>query len=199
MALVVVSIGRFFCSEYLRIGYSFLCKYLHFLGQFGNPHYWLDPENGKIIADQIRTQLSQIDPENAGIYTKNYTQFVNTLNKKIAQWKQQLAPLNTHTFITYHSVWNYFFKAFKLQSIGELEPLPGIPPTTKHIAKLKKSAVNQTPRPIILTANYYPPKIGIAFAQSINTTHLVLTPHVDNKKTTTYLDLFDVIIETLTQ
>src|SRR5215216_4473122 len=37
----------------------------------GNPHYWLDPENGRRIAKLFRETFSQLDPKNASVYAAN--------------------------------------------------------------------------------------------------------------------------------
>src|SRR5437870_12852889 len=38
---------------------------------FGNPHYWLDPLNGKIIARNIANGLERVDPSNKTFYEAN--------------------------------------------------------------------------------------------------------------------------------
>src|SRR5262245_47987458 len=52
---------------------------------FGNPHYWLDPANGKIIADRITATLAKLDPANAAFYEANLRKFKERLEKKIAE------------------------------------------------------------------------------------------------------------------
>src|SRR5436305_9292588 len=37
----------------------------------GNPHYWLPPENAKIIAREIAQRLSQLDPAGRAAYEQN--------------------------------------------------------------------------------------------------------------------------------
>lgn len=46
----------------------------------GNPHYWLDPYNGRIIARNICRRLKQLDPEHAGDYDRNLAAFVLKLD-----------------------------------------------------------------------------------------------------------------------
>ena len=165
----------------------------------GNPHYWLNPKNGKIIAKQIQTHLSQIDPKNKATFQKNYVQFAQQLDQKMIQWQQQMTALKNQTFITYHKVWTYFFDAFDLTVIGHLEPLPGIPPTTKHLRQLNESVKKQTNPPLIITSNYYPSQIGTRLAQQIKSSHHILEPTIKNSTDYSYIDLFDTIIASLTQ
>ena len=165
----------------------------------GNPHYWLNPQNGKVIAKQIQTHLSQISPENKVTFQKNYTQFAQKLDQKMIQWQQQMTTLKDRSFITYHKVWSYFFDAFDLTIIGHLEPLPGIPPTTKHLKTLNKKINQQTTPPLIITSNYYPDQIGTRLAQQIKSSHHILEPTIKNSTDYSYIVLFDTIIATLTQ
>jgi len=46
----------------------------------GNPHYWLDPSNGRIIARNICRRLKQLDPEHAGDYDRNLAAFLLNLD-----------------------------------------------------------------------------------------------------------------------
>ena len=39
--------------------------------RMGNPHYWLDPENGKIIAENITKALISVDPVGREFYENN--------------------------------------------------------------------------------------------------------------------------------
>ncbi len=46
----------------------------------GNPHYWLDPYNGRIIAKNICQRLKQLDPEHARDYDRNLAAFLLKLD-----------------------------------------------------------------------------------------------------------------------
>ncbi|HVO29720.1 MAG TPA: zinc ABC transporter substrate-binding protein, partial [bacterium] len=41
----------------------------------GNPHYWLDPENGRIMAREIAARLADVDPSGKATYEKNLADF----------------------------------------------------------------------------------------------------------------------------
>ncbi|RAP31540.1 hypothetical protein DID78_00885 [Candidatus Marinamargulisbacteria bacterium SCGC AG-343-D04] len=163
----------------------------------GNPHYWLNPENGKLIAKEIYNRLSKIDPPNQKSYEKNYLEFIQELNRKITIWKEESKKLQQYQFITYHKVWSYFFDAFKLKSIGELEPLPGIPPNINHLLKLQNSVLANKKKPIIITANYYPPHIAQSFAKKIEGKSVILPANVGEAGIKNYIDYFDYIFYTL--
>jgi zinc/manganese transport system substrate-binding protein len=102
----------------------------------GNPHYWLDPANGAIIAEHIAMALSKADPSHANLYTANAKKFKEEAEQKIKAWEVRLTPLKGSAIITYHSSWVYFAKAYGLRIVGYVEPFPGIPPTAKHLQLL---------------------------------------------------------------
>ncbi len=103
---------------------------------FGNPHYWLNPENGIIIAQNILAELQKIDPANAAVYSAHFEQFKKECLDKTEAWKTRLKLLNGAKIITYHSSWAYWADAFGFSIVAKVEPYPGIPPTGIHLADL---------------------------------------------------------------
>lgn len=102
----------------------------------GNPHYQLDPVNGKFMAKNITEGLKRVDPQNALYYENNYQQFLKTLAGKLTGWFKAMEPLKGKKIITYHASWPYFAQRFGLTIANTVEPKPGIPPSTKHIKEL---------------------------------------------------------------
>lgn len=167
--------------------------------KYGNPHYWLNPNNGKIIARQIRDALITLDPDHTQDYTQNTMAFEQEIDKKMVHWSNQLQPLTQTPIITYHKIWPYFFEAFHLTAVGELEPLPGIPPTTKHLATLKQESKKSSVPILVLSANYYPDYVGRTFAKDIHGTFKHLPVNSGEKGITSYIGLFDYLVKELTQ
>jgi zinc/manganese transport system substrate-binding protein len=102
----------------------------------GNPHYWLDPRNGSVVADNIAAALAKSDPGHADLFKTNAGKFKEETVKRFAYWKAKMAAVNGKAIITYHSSWVYFAKAFGMRIVGMVEPYPGIPPTAKHLQEL---------------------------------------------------------------
>jgi len=102
----------------------------------GNPHYWLDPANGAIIAGTVRDALSKADPSHAAFFAANAEKFRAEAEAGSEKWRARMAPLKGAALVTYHSSWSYFAKAFGLRIIGQVEPYPGIPPTARHLQGL---------------------------------------------------------------
>src|SRR5580765_8274543 len=59
---------------------------------YGNPHYWLDPLNGKVIARNIANGLERIDPSNKSTYEANLQTFYKTIDAKMKDWQVKMAP-----------------------------------------------------------------------------------------------------------
>ena len=163
----------------------------------GNPHYWLDPENGRLMARGIAGRLSELDPDGKATYAANLAAFEKTLTAKEAEWTQKLAPLAGQPIITYHRSWSYFAKRFKLEVVDFIEPKPGIPPTPGHTLELIKRIQAQGIKLILMEVFYdkrYPELIA-----SKTPVKLAAVPNsVGGTQTvTTYFELFDTIVATV--
>ncbi len=120
----------------------------------GNPHYWLDPANGPVIAEHVREALTKADPGHAALFQANAKRFREESDKKRAEWQARLAPLQGTAVVTYHSSWVYFAKAYDLRIVGMVEPFPGIPPTAKHLQELVDRIKSQHAK-ILIQEPYY--------------------------------------------
>ena len=100
----------------------------------GNPHYVVDPLNAKIVARNIAEAFCALDPKAADTYRANLKRFTDTLEGKLAEWQQQLAPFQGQQVVAYHNSWLYFGERFGLRIDLFLEPKPGVPPTPRHLA-----------------------------------------------------------------
>src|SRR5512134_1998548 len=107
---------------------------------FGNPHYWLDPRNGAVVAKTVAEAFAQADAANAAAYRARATAFESDAR---AAWERNAArakALASRALFTYHRSWSYFADAFGLEVVDTVEPVPGIPPTARHLAELVAQA-----------------------------------------------------------
>ena len=102
----------------------------------GNPHYNLDPVNGKVIAETIAAALSRQSPKNQETFQRNLKTYLEELDRWIPRWQEMAAPLKGVKFVPYHLEWTYFAKRYGLQQIGTVEIKPGIEPTPNHLVTL---------------------------------------------------------------
>jgi zinc/manganese transport system substrate-binding protein len=102
----------------------------------GNPHFVLDWHNVPALARFIAAALGRVDAGGASVYQNNLNAFLARWKSKSAEWDQQAAALHGKAVIQYHRLFNYFVLRTGLKIVGELEPKPGIPPTSRHIEEL---------------------------------------------------------------
>lgn len=164
----------------------------------GNPHYWLDPENGRKIARAIAARLSQIDPGHSANFQSNLSQFESTLSSKEAQWSQAMAAYRGTSVIGYHSTFDYFINSYGMKIVGFVEPKPGIPPTPQHTLELigtaKSSAVKY-----VFVEPYHNPNDARSIASGAGATVLTVPTSVGGVAgVNSYTDLFDTIIRIIT-
>lgn len=162
---------------------------------YGNPHYWLDPANGRVIARAIAAKLTALDPAGAADYAKNLADFESKLKAGEARWAARLAPFKGAKIVTYHSSWPNFAKAFGLDVVGFLEPKPGIPPSPQHKLEII-NLMNAQKIPVILMEVYFDKKDPDFVASKTGATVVVIPPSVGGEPAAKdYISLFDVDVE----
>jgi zinc/manganese transport system substrate-binding protein len=165
----------------------------------GNPHYWLDPENGLRIAKGIADKLSEVRPGDAAYFAQRYADFEQRLKQADQRWLDQMKPYAGRKIVTYHRSWPNFAAHFHLDVVGYVEPRPGIPPSPQHTVEL----IGQMRRDnikVICVEPYFDLKTPNAIARDTGGQVLVLTPSVGGEKEITdYFKLFDYDINKLKQ
>ncbi len=165
----------------------------------GNPHYWLDPRNGKIIAQNVAGGLSQADPSNAAVYKSNADTFGKRLDSAWQIWSSRAAAFKGTPVISYHSTWAYFANAFGIDVVGFIEPKPGIEPTASHTAELidimKKRNVK-----VIFREPYFSDRAPNALAKETGAVVYNVPSSVGGTdEAHDYFSLFDALVNTLTK
>jgi zinc/manganese transport system substrate-binding protein len=164
---------------------------------FGNPHFLLDPLNVKLIATQIASHLTQVDPKSADLFKANLKKFTSALDLKLAEWQKQLAPYSGAKIVTYHQDFVYFAERFKLEVVETLEPKPGIAPSPAHLAKVIATMKADNAR-VILVQPYQNRKTAETVARQTNAVVLDIGQQPGAlKNTDTYFELMDYIVGTL--
>lgn len=163
----------------------------------GNPHYWLNPENGRLIARAIARRLSVIDPENAGKYKANLAAFEERLAQKEKDWDAAAAAFKGIKVVTYHNSWPSFARRFGLDVVDFVEPKPGIPPSPAHIhsliARIKAEGVS-----LLMVEPYFDQKLPKKVAAEAGVPLVIIPPSVGGEEgIKTYFDLFDRQLELL--
>jgi zinc/manganese transport system substrate-binding protein len=163
----------------------------------GNPHYWLDPGNGRVIARSIKNKLSQLDPSNQAFFEQRYAAFDQRLAAAEKRWDAAMAPYKGTKVVTYHRSWPNFMERFGLNVIGYVEPKPGIPPSPSHTIDLVNEMKRQGVK-VIVVEPYFDLKTPKSVAAQVGGTVLVLAPSVGGtKEATDYVQLFEYNVGTI--
>jgi ABC-type Zn uptake system ZnuABC Zn-binding protein ZnuA len=163
----------------------------------GNPHYWLDPGNGRFIAQAIRDKLSSLDSANKAYFAARYDDFDKRLAAAEKRWDATMAPFKGTKIVTYHRSWPNFTERWGLDVIGYVEPKPGIPPSPSHTLELIQEMKRQNVK-LIVVEPYFDLKTPRSIANQVGGQVLVLAPSVGGtKEATDYIRLFDYDVSTL--
>ena len=157
----------------------------------GNPHYWMDPENGKIIAREIFDTLVKMRPNERSYFEPRLNDFVSRVSAAEKRWLDMMAPYKGIKVVSYHRSFSNFAERFGLDIVGYVEPKPGIPPTPQHtldlINQMKKDNVK-----IVLVEPYFDVKTPNAIGRETGAEVLIMPPSVGgNKDVPDYIKLFD--------
>jgi zinc/manganese transport system substrate-binding protein len=162
----------------------------------GNPHYWLDPRNGAIVAQTIAEALATIDPDHAAGYRARADAFAQAAEASWAKNKAVAEALPVKAMITYHRSWLYFGNAFGIEIAGEAEPVPGIPPTGRHLAELVE-IVKTRKIPFFLQEPYFSDDAGKFLAREGGLRVVVMSPTCNSPAAGSYLAHFDEVLNAL--
>jgi zinc/manganese transport system substrate-binding protein len=163
----------------------------------GNPHYWLDPNNGRLMAKAIQNKLSDMSRADAAYFAQRYDDFDKRLAEAEKRWKAAMAPYKGLKVVTYHRSWPNFADAFGLDVIGYVEPKPGIPPSPAHTLDLQQEMKAKNVK-ILLVEPYFDLKTPNAIGRDTGAKVVVMPPSVGGvKDVTNYIQLFDYDINLL--
>lgn len=141
----------------------------------GNPHFDSDPHNVLPIARLITKKLSAVDAANKNVYTKNLQNFVKTWTTFLHTFDAEMKQCAGKKVIQYHELYNYLLRRYGIKSLGNIEPLPGIAPSSKHtlalIQQIKKEHID------MIIQDVYHEKKSAKFIAGKTGAKVVVLPH----------------------
>ncbi len=165
----------------------------------GNPHFLLDPYNIPLISKAISDKLSQLDSENSAFYKANYTNFTSQWALKLKEWDNKLKALKGVKVVEYHRLFDYFIGRFHLQFVIALEPLPGIPPTPRHLMEVIKTVKTENVK-FIFQDVYHPDEAAKFVSQKTGVKVIIVPQDIGAiREVTDIFSLFDYIVNELTK
>jgi len=162
----------------------------------GNPHYWLDPRNGGIAARNIAGALGKVDPAHAADYAARAEAFAAQADDEYKKGQRTVAGLDGRNIITYHASWVYFAHAFDLAIVGTVEPVPGIPPTGKHLSELI-DLIKAQKAGILIQEPYFSDDAGDFLTREAQIRVIKASPSCDSAESGSYLAHFDALFAAL--
>ena len=160
----------------------------------GNPHYWLDPQNGVHMARAIAARLGELDPEHAAEYERRFRAFEKTLNDKLLVWQAALSHLKGKPVVAYHTSFIYLADAFGFRIVDEVEPKPGIAPSAASLSALL-ARITADRIGFLIMEPYYERRSARYLNEHTGIHVAVLPQSVGARKgIDSYFDLFDAIV-----
>jgi zinc/manganese transport system substrate-binding protein len=142
----------------------------------GNPHIHLDPRNIARVATALSARLVALDPPEAEHYRLRTKAFQDRWSQASVRWEAQAQPLKGLALVVYHKNLTYLIAWLGMRELGTLEPRPGIPPTTAHLAELL-GRMKSDPAKAVVRSAYNDPRPGdwLAERAGIPSIHVAFT------------------------
>ena len=163
---------------------------------YGNPHYWLDPDNGRKIARLFKQKFTELDKANAAVYERNEQAFRDRLSVAEKTWGPLVAQIKGKPVVAWHTSWRYFAEYNGMNIVAFMEPKPGVPPSASHLASVI-AKVKATGAKAIVMEPFYDKKVGEMVAKQTGAKLLVLPTSVEGVKEAK--DYIQLITYNLTQ
>jgi zinc/manganese transport system substrate-binding protein len=130
----------------------------------GNPHIHTDPRNIAKVAAALGGRLAALDPGNAVLYREKENDFQKRWQEAMQRWEAQAAPLKGLPLVEHHKGFSYLIHWLGMREVADLEPRPGIPPTTSHLAQLVEG-MKAAPAKLIIYSSYDDPRAAQFLSQ----------------------------------
>ena len=113
----------------------------HGHGEF-DIHVWLDPENAKVLVNEIKLALIEKDPSNASIYEANSKKINLKLDQLIDEVSSKLESEKGKGYVVFHDAYQYFEEQFGMSAVGSITVSPEVVPGANRIRELKEKIVD---------------------------------------------------------
>jgi len=162
----------------------------------GNPHIHTSPENILLVAAALYKRLGEIDTENERYYLTRYQVFEKQWKQLMTQWKEQTSVLQGVNIVTHHNFWTYLNRWIGMNVLATLEPVPGVSPSSSHLAKIKKQLSKQKIK-MILHVSYVNDRPTQWLSEQTGTPVVTLPATVDYQGGQTLSQWFEKVVQHL--
>jgi ABC-type Zn uptake system ZnuABC Zn-binding protein ZnuA len=162
----------------------------------GNPHYWLDPRNGAVVARNAADAFARVDPAHAADYHARAEAFGKECQAAYEHSRAIADKLPSRAIFTYHRSWSYFVDAFGFDVVATAEPVPGIPPTAKHLIELEQLAKSRKVT-LLLQEPYFSMDAGQFLSRGSGVRVVAASSACDSEAPGSYLAHFDSLMRAI--
>lgn len=122
----------------------------------GDMHFWLDPENAKLMVSAIAEALSAADPDNAPVYAANAEAEQARLDALTQELAVTLSPVAGKPFLVFHDAYQYFENRFDLDVAGTVTVSPEAMPGAARIDELRAKVAELGATCVFAEPNFEP-------------------------------------------
>jgi zinc/manganese transport system substrate-binding protein len=193
--------GMFFAAEHVKTldQMSNVDRSMGDIHRLGNPHVHFSPPRMLTIAQALTDKLIQLDEKQSAGYQQQLSLFSARWQLAMTKWQVKARGLQGMKVIAYHSSFRYLFDFANIEQVADLEPKPGLPPTSSHLASLLKRAGKGDIAAIII-ASYQDQRGANWLAEKSNLPVVVLPLSVGgNEQSNDLFSLYDSSLDLLMQ
>ncbi len=158
----------------------------------GNPHYWFTPDNVATAVNNIYEGLAGVSPADRDYFRANRDSYLEKVEAKFGELKKMMNPFKGTKILQDHETWEYFALTFGLEIFASLEPLPGIPPSARHLRELVSEVRGEDVR-LLFAEPYYPDRRVDFVRRNLPDVKVLRLPHY-MRGGTTYLEHLDYLV-----
>ena len=146
----------------------------HGHGEF-DVHVWLDPENAKVLVDEIKLALIELDPVNSSKYESNSNKMNMKLDQLIDEVSNKLESDKGKGYVVFHDAYQYFEQRFGMSAVGSITVSPEVVPGANRIRELKNK-INELNAHCVFSEPQFEPKLVSTVVEGTQANTGVLDP-----------------------
>ena len=143
-------------------------------GEF-DVHVWLDPENAKVLVNEIKLALIELDPVNASKYESNSNKMNMKLDQLIDEVSNKLESDKGKGYVVFHDAYQYFEQRFGMSAVGSITVSPEVVPGANRIRELKNK-INELNAHCVFSEPQFEPKLVSTVVEGTQANTGVLDP-----------------------
>ncbi|MGP9831868.1 metal ABC transporter substrate-binding protein [Marinobacter sp. NSM] len=119
----------------------------------GDPHLHLSPDAIPRVVDALAKRLASLAPNQATAIQRRYIRWRGDWNQERQQWRVAAQRLEGTEVVTQHSTFDYLLRWLNVNVAADLEPKPGLPPSSRHLRDVLATP-SISDASVILVASY---------------------------------------------